>query len=64
MCNNRSDRLEQCDSCIVRIGNRFRDRKIKDGLPRKSGHGFSDSGSTRDFKYWEAISLGVRLNGV
>ena len=48
---------------VVRIGYRFRDRKIKDGLLRKSGHRLSDSGSTRNFKYWEAISLGVRLNG-
>lgn len=49
---------------IGRIGNQYRTVRLRINLSRKSGHRLSDSGSTRDFKYWEAISLGMRLNGV
>ena len=51
-------------ACIFRIGNQFRNRKIEGELPRKSGHRLSDCGSTRDFKYWRAVSLALILNGV
>ena len=64
MCKSSSNRQEIMIVCIVRIGNQFRNRNIEDDLLRKSGHGLSDSGSTRDFKYWEAISLALRLNRV
>ena len=50
--------------CIGRIRNQLKTRKVEDELPRKSGHRHSGCGSTRDFKYWRAISLALRLNGV
>ena len=47
----------------IGTGTQCKKRTIEDKLSRKSGHGLSHPGSTRDFKYWKAVSLGVRHSG-
>ena len=49
---------------IMEIDSQSKKRTIEDKVSRKNVHGFSDPGSTRDFKYLKAVSLAVRLSGV